>query len=256
MAKPIKKKIDYFPHVTESGKTLYILETDYGNDGYAFWFKLLEVLGKTDGHYFDFKDPAGQRYLIAKAKLNKETVISILNLLCDLDAIDKQLWKKHQIIWSQNFVDNIASVYKKRNREVPEKPVFKGDVIIETPPKPIDEETFVEKFQDKKSTPYMLAYFLQGKIKEGNKAFIVKGEKQLQKWSQDIELMIRIDKRNPKEIAYIIKWATEDSFWSGNILSASKLRKQYAQLWKKAGKRYENSKPIDVDKILKKGANK
>lgn len=256
MAKPVKNKVDYFPHVTEGGKTIYILETDYGNDGYAFWFKLLEILGRTEGHYYDLKDPAAKRYLLAKAKVDEETAINMLNLLNDLEAIDKQLWEKHRVIWSQNFVDGIASVYRKRNREVPEKPIFVGDAIIETPPKPIDEETFVEKFHEKKSIPYMLAYFLQGKIKEGNKAFIVKGEKQLQKWSHDIDLMIRIDKRDPKEIAYIIKWATEDSFWSGNILSAAKLRKQYAQLWKKAGRHYGNSKPINVDEILKKGSRK
>jgi hypothetical protein len=68
--------------------------------------------------------------------------------------------------------------------------------------------------------------------------------------------MIRIDKRDPKGIAYIIKWATEDSFWSGNILSAAKLRKQYAQLWKKAGRHYGNSKPINVNEILKRGVSK
>ena len=254
MAKPVKNKVDYFPHVTESGKTIYILETDYGNDGYAFWFKLLEVLGRSEGHHYDFKDPASKRYLLAKAKVDEETAISMFNLLSDLEAIDKQLWEKHRVVWSQNFVDGIASVYKKRNRPVPEKPVFKGDIIIEDPPKnPDTDTTDLKKVYAKDSLEYYLAYFLQSKIKEGNKAFIAKGERQIQKWAHDIDLMIRTDKRNPRELAYIIKWATEDGFWSGNILSASKLRKQYAQLWKKAGRHFDNSKPVDVDKILKKG---
>ena len=250
MAKPVKNKVDYFPHVTETGKTIYVLESDFGNDGYAFWFKLLEILGKSDGHYFDFRDPANKRYLMAKVKLNEETIVSMLDLLNDVEAIDKQLWEKHRMIWSQNFVDGIASVYKKRNRPVPEKPAFKGDVIVESPQ---ETTTDLKKVYAKDSLEYYLAYFLQSKIKEGNKAFIVKGERQIQKWAHDIDLMIRVDKRNPRELAYIIKWATEDSFWSGNILSASKLRKQYAQLWKKAGRHFDNSKPVDVDKILKKG---
>ena len=257
MAKPVKNKVDYFPHVTESGKTIYILETDYGNDGYAFWFKLLEILGRTEGHYYDLNDPAAKRYLLAKAKVNEETAINMLNLLNDLEAIDKQLWEGHQVIWCQNFVDGIASVYKKRNRPVPERPVFKGDIIIEDPPKKPDEEvTALKKVYAKDSLEYILAYYLQSKIKEGNKAFIVKGEPQVQKWAYDIDLMIRIDKRNSRELAYIIKWATEDSFWSGNILSASKLRKQYAQLWKKAGRHFDKSKPVDIGKILGKGASK
>jgi len=227
VAKPVKNKVDYFPHVTEGGKTIYILETDYGNDGYAFWFKLLEVLGRTEGHYYDLKDPAAKRYLLAKAKVDEKTAIEMLKLLSDLEAIDKQLWEKHKVIWVQNFVDGVASVYRKRNRPVPEKPMFDGDVIVEEPPKPPDTDIDVTKrMYQTNSAEFMLAYYLQGKIKEGNKAFIVKGEKQVQKWARDIDLMIRKDKREPKEIAYIIEWATEDDFWSGNILSAAKLRKQ------------------------------
>ena len=251
MAKPIKNKVDYFPHVTETGKTIYVLESDFGNDGYAFWFKLLEILGRSEGHYYDLRDPANKRYLLAKVKVNEETAIDMLNLLNDVEAIDKQLWKKHRVVWIQNFVDGIASVYKKRNRPVPEKPIFKGDVIVKESPQ--ETTTDLKKMYAKDSLEYYLARFLQSKIKEGNKAFIVKGERQIQKWAHDIDLMIRVDKRNPRELAYIIKWATEDNFWSGNILSASKLRKQYAQLWKKAGRHFDNSKPVDVDKILKKG---
>lgn len=45
MARPTKTSVDYFPHMTHSGKTIAILEARWGNDGYAFWFKLLELLG-------------------------------------------------------------------------------------------------------------------------------------------------------------------------------------------------------------------
>ena len=45
MARPAKTSVDYFPHMAHSGKTIAILEARWGNDGYAFWFKLLELLG-------------------------------------------------------------------------------------------------------------------------------------------------------------------------------------------------------------------
>jgi hypothetical protein len=32
---------------------MHIIETKYGNDGYACWFKLLEQLGKANNHYLD-----------------------------------------------------------------------------------------------------------------------------------------------------------------------------------------------------------
>lgn len=45
MARPKKQTVDYFPHFVKGGRTIFILENKFGNDGYAFWFKLLEILG-------------------------------------------------------------------------------------------------------------------------------------------------------------------------------------------------------------------
>jgi len=42
--------------------------------------------------------------------------------------------------------------------------------------------------------------------------------------------MIRIDKRDVSEIGQVIEWCQQDQFWQSNILSTSKLRKQYDQL--------------------------
>ena len=58
----------------------------------------------------------------------------------------------------------------------------------------------------------------------------------LQAWAKHIDLMIRIDKRDPKEIEDVIKWCQQDSFWQDNILSTAKLRKQYDALALKMGK--------------------
>lgn len=38
------------------------------------------------------------------------------------------------------------------------------------------------------------------------------------------------DKRSHYEICELFKWANEDDFWQNNILSPSKLRKQWDQL--------------------------
>ncbi|MBP7765319.1 MAG: hypothetical protein KA113_09060 [Syntrophaceae bacterium] len=52
----------------------------------------------------------------------------------------------------------------------------------------------------------------------------------IQAWAKDIDLMIRIDKRDVSEIGQVIEWCQQDQFWQSNILSTSKLRKQYDQL--------------------------
>lgn len=123
MARPKKKTVDYFPHMCISGKTLFILEQEYQNDGYSLWFKLLEELGKTPGHCINFNDVQFQRFFAAKTHINVAKTHEILSLCAELDAIDKKLWE-NGLIWSQNFVVNIYEVAGLRRSEMPKKPCF------------------------------------------------------------------------------------------------------------------------------------
>ncbi len=125
MARPMKKGVDYFPHACTHGQTMFILEQRWGNDGYAFWFKLLEMLGTTEGHFLDIRNPATRAFLAAKTRLTEDKCYEILDLLSDLDAIDQELWKEHQMVWCQNFVDHLSRVYAKRKTETPTKPSFR-----------------------------------------------------------------------------------------------------------------------------------
>src|SRR3990167_8712218 len=52
----------------------------------------------------------------------------------------------------------------------------------------------------------------------------------LQVWAKDIDIMIRLDNRDPIEIEKVILWCQEDTFWQNNILSTKKLRVQFDQL--------------------------
>lgn len=121
MARPKKQVVDYFPHMCIHKKTIYILEQKYGNNGYAFWFKLLEMLGSTEGHYLDLNNDTTWEFLQAKTHIEADLCTEILNLLAKLEAIDPELWNE-KIVWSQNFVDGITDVYKNRRVEIPVKP--------------------------------------------------------------------------------------------------------------------------------------
>jgi len=52
----------------------------------------------------------------------------------------------------------------------------------------------------------------------------------LQKWAYYMDALIRIEKRDPKRIAMVIRWCQQDAFWQSNILSTDKLRKQFDRL--------------------------
>lgn len=80
-----------------------------------------------------------------------------------------------------------------------------------------------------------LAHLLFTLIRQNNPNF--KGDPV--KWYSDMDKMMRIDGRTYLEIQHIIRWTQDDNFWSSNILSGSKLRKQFDQLWMKAKRTHE-----------------
>lgn len=61
-------------------------------------------------------------------------------------------------------------------------------------------------------------------------------------WANTIRLMRLQDKRTHYEICELFKWANEDDFWQENILSPSKLRKQWDSLTTKRLRRSGPSK--------------
>ena len=133
MARPKKYTVDYFPHfATGSHRTIDVLEENYGNDGYSLWFKLLEILAVTEGHYLDLNDQTDLEYFAAKAKIDVEKAVVILNHLARLKAIDKSLWN-HKVVWCQNFVDNLSELYARRRMALPQKPSLNEFMYAETP---------------------------------------------------------------------------------------------------------------------------
>ena len=123
VGRPRKQTVDYFPHfVSTDSRTKFILEQQWGNDGYAFWFKLLELLGRSEGHCYDCSQPADKMYLVALTKVTEEQADDILNMLATRGNIDRELWTESKIIWCQSLVDNLQDVYSKRTVSAPRRP--------------------------------------------------------------------------------------------------------------------------------------
>ena len=117
-----RQTADYFPHyVGEKSRTKFILEKNWGNDGYAFWFKLLELLCAADGQYYDCWDKMGWEYLLAVTGVTAETAEAILNTLASMGKVDKELWENCRVIWVQSLLENLRQLYSKRTA-APTKP--------------------------------------------------------------------------------------------------------------------------------------
>jgi hypothetical protein len=139
MTRPRKQIVDYFPHDTDAsqGRTLSVLQNKYGNDGYAFWFQLLELLGRSPGHFYNFKEVTDWEFLLARTHISRpETARSILETLATMNAINLELYEQG-IIWSQNFVDRLADVYVRRKENKPGKPVSAAETPISSAGMPV-----------------------------------------------------------------------------------------------------------------------
>ena len=138
MARPKRQTVDYFPHFVKGGRTIFILEDRFGNDGYAFWFKVLEILGEAEGHFYDCSNGSNWAFLLAKTHLTEEEANNIISVLIDLGKIDAELWAAKRILWVENFVKNLSEVYRTRHTDLPLKPCLEPD-------KRVKEEVISEK---------------------------------------------------------------------------------------------------------------
>lgn len=118
MAREQRRDVDYFPHECNHGRKMHIIESKYGNDGYATWFKLLEELGKATNHYIDISDEMTLMFLTSVFKVDENRTRSILTDLSKLGAIDKFLFEEYDVIWSEKFVNSIEDAYRKRKQKL------------------------------------------------------------------------------------------------------------------------------------------
>jgi phage replication O-like protein O len=75
------------------------------------------------------------------------------------------------------------------------------------------------------------------------RARVLNTERQREEWANDFKRLIERDGRSMEEVREVLIWCQEDSFWRGNILSASKLRKQFTQLKLKKEAMHKPEKP-------------
>ena len=132
MGRSISLKVDYFSHDSERSSILTFMERRYGNDGYAFHYKLMELLCKEDKHFVNIKDlndiDAMHISIIAdnffpdfSKSEEYPTVEDKFFAFCEVFAkakiIDTDLWTNHQILWCDDLMQRIKHVYDKRKSE-------------------------------------------------------------------------------------------------------------------------------------------
>jgi len=85
-------------------------------------------------------------------------------------------------------------------------------------------------------------------VKSTNPRHKLSGNNYLDDWANTFRIMEEKKEATMEEIHFLIKYAHDDGFWYRNILSASKLRKQFSRLWEDARQEWEKNKEKYVGK--------
>lgn len=88
-----------------------------------------------------------------------------------------------------------------------------------------------------------LASLLKDLILSNNPKHKPIGDRQLQQWGHEADLMVRADGRTHSEIVTLIRWTQADNFEKANVLSMGKLRQRFDQLTVKNNSRSTTKKP-------------
>ena len=94
---------------------------------------------------------------------------------------------------------------------------------------------------------YYLTALLYDKMKNNNPKLKELTNALIQNWCKEFDLILRIDKRTYEDTVKVIKFSQEDSFWKSNILSPSKLRKQFDQLYLKMNSKAQIKGQVTVE---------
>jgi len=105
--------VSHFPHYSIPPKILISTEHKFGITGYAVFFKLEEILGKTKNHFVDIREDDDKEYFLSELNIDDALFHEIGNYLAKKKFIDDKLYRAG-IIYSQPFVDSLKYVYQWR----------------------------------------------------------------------------------------------------------------------------------------------
>ena len=147
-------------------------------------------------------------------------------------------WTEHQDLRTDRLGADRLPDYPGTKSQVQKTPDGKLPDNSRTTPGVLPPEVEVEVEEEGELQPPSAALRLSGLladlIADNNPSNLSlradKREATIKLWSEEIDRMLRLDGRPTDEAEQVIRWCQSDSFWQKNILSGSKIRKQYDQL--------------------------
>jgi len=116
MARPQKDGMDYFPHDSDAvnDEKIEALRVLYGNDGYAFYFILLERIYRTAEFELDISDAETIQILCRKVAVTQEQFNRMLETALKRKCFDRDAYEQRGVLTSSGIRKRASVVIEKR----------------------------------------------------------------------------------------------------------------------------------------------
>ena len=150
MARPQKEGMDYFPHDNDAAndEKIEALRVLYGNDGYAFYFILLERIYRTAEFELDVSDAETLQILSRKVAVTDEKFNSMLMTALKQKCFDREAYETRGVLTSAGIKKRASIVLEKREIM---RSRYKKVSDAETTPETKGETTQVKESKVKES---------------------------------------------------------------------------------------------------------
>lgn len=290
MARKGKVGIQYFSHDVDMSqdKKIKIIKAKYGLVGYAVYLRLLEEVYREEGYYLHIDEDFNILFSDDN-NISFDDYILILNECIEKKLFNSEMYEEHNILTSERIQQNYCDATERRKKvefigeylliDAKEKYntekvnvcilTLNANICTQSKEKVKRKEIKEEDSDDSKNEFYehdsdvhrLTLLLITEMIKNDSNAKVPKIDtKQFKTWCDHIEKLIRLDKREPQQIANVINWCQNSTFWISNIMSTAKLRKQYPTLliqYNNRNKSNNNSQPTLSEKVksIKEAAN-
>lgn len=242
MARPAKQGLDYFPLDVHIDDKLKFIKAKFGWEGYGIIIGLFQHI-YSYGYWCSWSGDDDFLYA-AENRIERSLLIDIINESLRRDLFSTELYEKYQILTSTGIQKRYAEVIKRRKKiDIVSKYVLIGHALCKHDAnmmqaenahdvsKSTQREREIESKEKEKyledSDPSRIANFLFHNILKHKPDFL---KPNIQKWSDDADKMLRIDKRDLETVKKLIAWCQADDFEKSNVLSIAKLRKRFDTL--------------------------
>jgi hypothetical protein len=119
MGRPIKKGLDYFPHDTDasSDEKLESLRALYRNDGYAFYFIVLERIYRSNNGELDVGSAEEKKILAKKIGISLKKYETILKSCFKINLLDEKKFREKGLLTSFGIKKRFIQIQAERQRK-------------------------------------------------------------------------------------------------------------------------------------------